>query len=1056
MTVSHAPRPIPEVRLRRGTTPEPNRDWSFLPSGLPESGSWLVTGVAGAGVTSLLCDTAAARIDAGFDPAGILVITASKPAAQRMRDQLNAAIAARALEGGFVSAATMVRSIHSVAFSLLRVGMDKHIRLIPGAEQDAVIRELLRGHAEDDRGGWPAELRPALTYQGFAQQLRDFLLRVAERGVTPQHLAELGRRHGRPTWQAAAEFLVEYQQTMALADSHEFSASELVAAALGLLQDDPGLIARMGVHTVLVDDAQHLDPCSVDLVRLLAERCHDRGDGLAVMAGDPAQSIFRFRGASPTVLTEARAERELHFDKTRRRPEVRAVVAQEAVVHRDVIADSVRRWHLIDQVPWEDIAVIVRQAGALDEVRRGLLAAGVPVHLGGSDMVLADQPIVSGMLLGLRALTEELSATELHELVLGPIGGADPITLRRLLRGLRRYDMNRRAVHTLAELIDPRKGIEASVRERLEEVLSPREASVLQRIREVLDAGWQALADDDSVEEVLWALWQATGLSGQLSAAALRGGPAGSQADRDLDAMMALFDAASAWVERRSGAGVSTFVANITDQEVPTPVRDRRLDRPQAVTVLTAHAVAGREFRRVVVAGVQDESWPALGETGSLFEQEEFVDLIDRDVDPDLPADPQSPGGRGEKLAEERRLFHRVALTRATEEVLVTAVDAPEAAEPTEPSRFIEELGCPVRRIGVAEEVDAPDESDGPSAAAPGLSVLSTPQFVAELRRAACLGEVSEKRRTQAIRQLARLKEAGVPGCDPGMWWDTREISDERELVGPGTVYLSPSRIEKLQQCPAYAEVARFAEDLTSTMPMIEGNLLHYFAEALASGVDRDWARARVLEAYDRVHDEPSWVLEEQRETFVQMVDHAGEWLAGRDGQYELLGAEVDVDVAVCADVNISGRIDRLERSRADGRARVIDLKTSKAPITETDAEKNPQLLAYQLAIARGEFRDDPPRIVTGSNHLSRGESVLVYPKKYNKRDHRVTTREQPVKSRAELDEFAQALSTLASVRRGPSFELRPDPDPRNGYCRKCALKPLCPALRRIGSASYA
>ena len=59
-------------------------------------------------------------------------------------------------------------------------------------------------------------------------------------------------------------------------------------------------------------------------------------------------------------------------------------------------------------------------------------------------------------------------------------------------------------------------------------------------MRAVLSAGRDALAAGDSVEEVLWAVWSATELDNRLQASALRGGATGSQADRDLDAMMAL------------------------------------------------------------------------------------------------------------------------------------------------------------------------------------------------------------------------------------------------------------------------------------------------------------------------------------------------------------------------------------------------------------------------------------------------------------------------------------------------------------------------------------
>ena len=68
-------------------------------------------------------------------------------------------------------------------------------RLITGAEQDAVLRELLRGDIEDGAGYWPERLRPALPMVGFAAQLRDLMLRAGERGLGPEDL-ERGIRPG--------------------------------------------------------------------------------------------------------------------------------------------------------------------------------------------------------------------------------------------------------------------------------------------------------------------------------------------------------------------------------------------------------------------------------------------------------------------------------------------------------------------------------------------------------------------------------------------------------------------------------------------------------------------------------------------------------------------------------------------------------------------------------------------------------------------------------------------------------------------------------------------
>ncbi|WP_141681600.1 3'-5' exonuclease, partial [Corynebacterium phoceense] len=326
---------------------------------------------------------------------------------------------------------------------------------------------------------------------------------------------------------------------------------------------------------------------------------------------------------------------------------------------------------------WGDIAVIVRGGGEIGQVRRTLLAAGVPVHISPTDVVLSEQRLVSAVLQAVRALTDPLDNVGLEELITGPVGGADPVTLRRLIRGLRRWRPTVRGIDSLREVLDgelPDFG----------GLLTGREQAILERVRGVLDAGRAAL--DGSIEDVLWAVWSATGLSDRLQAAALRGGATGSQADRDLDAMMALFDAAGDYAERYPHAPLESFLISIEEQELPTGVRDRRSATPQAVEVLSAHGAVGREWDTVVVVGAQEGTWPSLGETGSLFGQEDLIDYLDEGIEPDVPVSHLAA-----RLQEERRLFH-VATSRHRARLLIAAIDAPEGDEVFEPSRFIAEF----------------------------------------------------------------------------------------------------------------------------------------------------------------------------------------------------------------------------------------------------------------------------------------------------------------------------------------------------------------------------
>ena len=92
---------------------------------------------------------------------------------------------------GRTSREPLVRTVHSYAFGVLRLHAarngDPPPRLLASAEQDAVVRDLLLGEllGEAPDSGWPARLRPAIGLPGFAAELRELLLRAAERGLGP-------------------------------------------------------------------------------------------------------------------------------------------------------------------------------------------------------------------------------------------------------------------------------------------------------------------------------------------------------------------------------------------------------------------------------------------------------------------------------------------------------------------------------------------------------------------------------------------------------------------------------------------------------------------------------------------------------------------------------------------------------------------------------------------------------------------------------------------------------------------------------------------------------
>ncbi len=691
--------------------------------------------------------------------------------------------------------------------------------------------------------------KTAVHTRAFATELRDLLLRAVERGVGPQRLAALAIAHRRTDWAAAARFFAEYLQVLALRDATERGAvaydyAELVRAATALIRADGDLLAaeRRRLSHVYVDELPDTDPAQIELLATIA------GAGAHLVAfADPDSSTFAFRGADPsivgrftdvfrkadgapapqvTLLKSYRMQRQLCEATRRVAARLRGPARhRQLIAGGDGIAGSapsadggtvetrtfgsetteaaylahrLREAHLLRGVPWSKMAVIVRStARQLAPLERALHQAGVPTVTESEDLPLHLQPAIAPLLLLLRCalddsrLDEDAAIALLHS----PLGGADPLAERRLRQGLRAIalaDGDRRpsGVLIVENLRDP----------AFISAIDRRWAAPARAVGRLLAVGREAIARSGATaEEVLWAVWQASGLADRWAAVSARGGHRGAAADRDLDAVVTLFDAAARFTDRLPGAGVEVFLDHVEGQDLPADSLAPTADRGEAVRILTAHAAKGLEWDVVAISGVQEGVWPDLRLRGSVLGSELLVEVI-------AGREMETVGRLSAMLDEERRLFY-VAASRARESVIATAVASGDGED--QPSRFLEELALPEEAVERFPGASGPTAGLRPNgfAARDGFAApraLTLPSLVAELRVALVDPDVPEPRQVEAARVLARLAAAGVPGADPDSWWGLRPLSDERPLVDPGEpVRVTPSTVDSVERCCA-------------------------------------------------------------------------------------------------------------------------------------------------------------------------------------------------------------------------------------------------------------
>ena len=353
---------------------------------------------------------------------------------------------------------------------------------------------------------------------------------------------------------------------------------------------------------------------------------------------------------------------------------------------------------------------------------------------------------------------------------------------------------------------------------------------------------------------------------------------------------------------------------------------------------MTAHAAKGLEWDVVVVAGVQEGSWPDLRGRGSLLGSQQLVDVLAAvDDDGDVARCSRSPPDWPKNGGCSTSRSPGLALN-----LLVTAV----RSDDQQPSRFLDEL--------------VPSERDErPFTRVPrGLDLAVRRRRTARRRHdpgRRRAGEPGRKAAAAANWPDLRRRECAVPIRAIGT--ALRPLSDDRQLVDDDElVRISPSSLKLFGCCP----LRWLLESSGGTSRHIDvARPRHVGARARAAG-----SRTKVSTPSSC---SSGWPADDR-------AARSGVGLVRRPGNASAQSRWCASSASGCArihgrssrprpafDVTIGragskGQVDRLERDD-DGRLVVVDLKTGKGQPTKDEMPANAQLGAYQLAVEAGRVR---------------------------------------------------------------------------------------------------
>ena len=575
--------------------------------------------------------------------------------------------------------------------------------------------------------------------------------------------------------------------------------------------------------------------------------------------------------------------------------------------------------------PYRESAIIVRNGADVARIRRVLSASGIPSRTSAALVPVRDEPAVRPFLDALSLLVyarkrgekalnpavtgagyEALSPDEAEEimrkslddviaeenrsnplngansaitLLTSRLGGASSMDVRRLRQQLRSVELQTGGHRPSDDLL---------LGALLHPETLPAEGvgRAVHRIAAVLSAGRKALARPDSTStEVLWALWEASGLEKTWVAQTRGAGPEADAAHRNLDAMIGLFEAASRFDEQMRGAGAEQFLDFIDAQDLPMDTLAARGVRQDAVEILTPALAAGQSWRTVYVCGLQEGSWPNTTVRGSLLGTGDLVDICDARMRRPAPANPdaqaegeQAPSARIRSYPErvrdtrhdELRMF-AVAATRASTRLVLTAVRnedeapgeffdfvVPTDAENDSPEVPITRVRRPatlrslvaeLRRTLVEDALTAMSAEDAEDAEPKGTTDSPSPE-APDTAEDALNPEAAAFRFDAASRTLARLARVQAPGASPEQWWGLLPLSSTEPFFarpaqespengadeGRRTIALSPSRLETIHNSPLDWLVSAARAEAQTDLSRSLGTLVHAIAEEYPTG----------------------------------------------------------------------------------------------------------------------------------------------------------------------------------------------------------------------------
>lgn len=678
-------------------------DYNYLDSLNPQQreavvykdGPSLVIAGAGSGKTRVLTYKIVDLIRSGFEPYRILALTFTNKAAREMKERILDIV------GEKVASRLWMGTFHSIFLHILRrhaerIGFKSSFTIYDTTDSRSLIKMIIKDLGLDDKVYKPATIAAIISNQ------KNSLINAAAYEADPANY-ESDRRSKRPM---TGRIFRIYEERCKLADAMDFD--DILFYMNELLRDNPDILRHYQDYFryILVDEYQDTNFAQHLIISLLAgERKR------LCVVGDDAQSIYSFRGANIANILEMekrwpglkifKLERNYRstqniinaagslIDKNTR--QMRKNVYSENAVGEPVlimstysdieeaymIANLVTQTKYMVHDSYDDYAILYRTNAQSRVLEESLRKRNIPYRIYGG-LSFYQRKEIKDAICYFRLAVNPDDEEALRRVINYPARGIGETTMKKL-----QTTASANHVSIWGVLCNPGEyglDVNSGTLRKLEGF-----RSMVQEFADDVAKGSNAL-------EVAQLIYNRSGI---LTSLAHDNTPESISRQENLSELLSgLKDFVESRVE--SGEGDLSLMAFLSEVSLATDQdSDDNKDEPK-VTLMTAHAAKGLEFKHVFIVGVEEELFPSAMSMDSM-----------------------------EQVEEERRLLY-VAMTRARETCVMTYASSRfrnGQTIMTRPSRFLSDIDTRFLKIRTSGDIST---SSSPVFSNPASNYRST------------------------------------------------------------------------------------------------------------------------------------------------------------------------------------------------------------------------------------------------------------------------------------------------------------------------------------------